>query len=174
MSRLITIVAMVVGVLCSEAAAAREENVLKLPGGTLMAPDGFAWKKLHQEKMGGKTTVVYGASSKESRATLILGIVPAKAENDDARIEAVKQYVVGTVDSLKKAGAKNIKLTPSTLRPPLADKVEFSISFTNERNESSTISGRVFFANKTYLIQAVADSNQEADALVRVTDSLSE
>jgi hypothetical protein len=173
MTRLIIIVAVVLGV-CSVAAAAREENVLKLPGGTLIAPDGFAWKKLHQERLGGKTSVVYGAASKDSSARLILGIIQEKAENDDARIKAVKQFVEGTVASLKKAGAKDIKLTPSTLRPPLTDRVEFSISFTNERNEASVISGRVFFTKKTYLIQALADSNQQADALVRVTDALSE
>jgi hypothetical protein len=175
MLRAIVICAIVLGVVSTAAAGpTRDENVLKLPGGTLIAPEGFVWKKVHQEKMGGKTAVMYGATSKDTKATLILGIVPEKAENDEARVDAVKRYVEGTVASLKKAGAKNINLTPSVLRPPLTEKVDFSISFTGDRNDSSIVNGRVFFGKKTYLIQAVAESDQEAGALVRVTDALSE
>ncbi len=175
MSRLIMFYAVVLGIVSNVGAGGnQDQNVLKLPGGTVIAPDGFVWKKVHQEKMGAKTMVMYGAASKESNATLILGIVPEKAENDDARIDAVKSYFEASVMSLKKAGVKDLKATQPDLRPPLADKVEFSISFTNKRDETCVLSGRVFFAKKIYLIEAFAGNNQEADALVRVTDGLSE
>jgi hypothetical protein len=167
--------AVVLGVVCSVGAGGnKDQNVLKLPGGTVIAPDGYVWKKVHQERMGGKTMVMYGAASKESNATLVLGIVPQTAENDDARIDTVKSYFETSVMSLKKAGVKDLKATPPDLRPPLADKVEFSISFTNKRDEACVLSGRVFFTKKIYLIEAFAGNNQEAEALVRVTDALSE
>src|SRR5687767_11779168 len=96
----------------------RDQNVLKLPGGTVTAPDGFVWKKVHQERLGGKTMVMYGASSKDTSATLILGIIPEKAENDDDRQEAVTKFFEGTLTGLKKAGVKNVKSTPPDTRQP--------------------------------------------------------
>ena len=116
--------------------------------------------------------MIYGAINKETNANLSLSIIHEKAEKDAERIEVVVNFVEGTMDALKKAGAKNVKLTPPDLRGPLGDKVEFTITFSNPRDDSFVISGRVYFTKKTYLIEGLASSNQEAEALVRVTDSL--
>ena len=173
--RAIVIYAIVLAFAATAAAGpTRDQNVLELPGGTVVAPDGFVWKKVHQERRGNKTMVMYGASSKDTNAALILGIIPEKAENDDARVEAVKNYSEGILTGLKKAGLKNIRLTPPDARGAMADKVEFTITCTNQKDESVVINGRVFFGKKTYIIQGVANTDQEAQALVRVTDSLNE
>src|SRR5215212_4683862 len=93
MSRLFSLFAVVLVVASTLGAApAKDANVLKLQGGEVVAPDGFVWKKVHQEKVAGKIVVMYAANSKDSTASLFVALLPEKPETDEGRIGAVKGF----------------------------------------------------------------------------------
>jgi hypothetical protein len=168
------LVVVVVGFTQSLRADDENTNVLKLEdGATLTAPEGFVWKKSGEEKRGDKKTFMYLATKEGVASRLFVAVEPETADTQTKRSDRITGFYQGILKGLPKLGLTDVKATPPDTKPPIPRRVELTLAGKTP-DGTIVVRGILIFGRNTYYIQAAGQTEAEAAALGKSTESLKE
>lgn len=171
--------------MCSFVVTIILAGVAQTPGGepfaakdglfTVAAPEGFAWSLVKEDEVEGVPIRAYLCAREGSPTRIVLTVEGRVHADDAARAAAVKGHWNGMLEMLQKAGYQKPRMQRPSVDPPLADRVAYGLSADDPAGARRYVRCVTVFGSKsTYLMQAMAGSAEEADALMPTLDSFRE
>lgn len=142
---------------------------------TVGTPEGFTWTPAGEGEREGVQFQAYLCAREGSTTRVVLTIEGRVHADDKARADAVKGHWNGMLEMLAKSGFKKPETHRPKVDPPLPDRIAYSVSCDDPKGARRHVRGlTIFGAKKTYLIQAIAGSPEEADALMKTIETFRE
>ena len=135
---------------------------------------GYQWSEVNRQEIAGTQVLVLACKKEGSTSVVVLTAEGVERKGNQERTAAVKEHVNSTIDGLQENGFQNLKADGLSLPSPVPDFVENQL--TGKRPDGSPLFIRVAtaFKKNTYLVQVIAETEQEAASLSRVISTLRE
>jgi len=136
--------------------------------------DGYQWKKEQEFDAQGARATLFSCISERTADRLVLTVEDRSFESDEKRVEALKGYYAGGLQSLRADGFTDLRGMRPSLEAPIPDRVPYGMLANSPSGDEYCMRCVVCFGQRVFLFTAFAASEENALSLLRVADEFNE
>lgn len=142
---------------------------------SVATPSGYAWSLAKEGETQGVAFRAYVCAREGSPTRIVVTVEGRVVATDEERSAAVKGHWNGMLEMLQNGGFTRPETQRPKLDPPLPDRVPYRLTADDPTGARRHVRCVTVFGRKNiYLIQSMAASVDEADALMPTLDSFRE
>jgi hypothetical protein len=142
---------------------------------TVADPEGADWKRVRAGEVNGVKFAAYYWQKEGTPGRAVITVEGRVAATDAERSAAVKTHWNNLASTLERGGFKAPEPKRPNADPPIPDRVDYSASAEDPNGVRQYFRCATLFGQKnTYLLQAIAPTEADADALIQMLGTFKE